>query len=101
MDNKQEPAMKALKKQDIILQYNALKEKYESLVDEKKALKEDNKNQVESILLLEETVKLLEGRSVNKVSTGAQTEIIRCEECEFPVETMNDLVYHMFEFHPL
>ena len=38
---------------------------------------------------------------MKKVSTGAQTEIIRCEECEFPADCMNDLVYHMYESHPL
>ena len=34
-------------------------------------------------------------------SVTVQTEIIRCEECEFPAEDVNDLVYHMYEFHPL
>ena len=30
-----------------------------------------------------------------------QTEIIRCEKCEFPAEDMNDLVFHMHEFYPM
>ena len=50
---------------------------------------------------MEETIKILENKSVLKTSSGAQTEIIRCEECEFPADCMNDLVYHMHEFHPL
>ena len=93
--------MKALKKQDIIIQFNALQEKYDTLAQQNTVLKEENKNHVESILLLEETVKLLETKSVKQISTGAQTEIIRCEECEFPADCMNDLVYHMYESHPL
>ena len=101
VDTKQEPALKALKKQDIILHFNALQEKYESLIQKNKVLEEENKNHIESILLLEETVKLLDKKVVKKVTTGSQTEIIRCEECEFPAECMNDLVYHMFEFHTL
>ena len=53
--------------------------------------------------MLEETVKLLEKRSsgVEKKSAEVQTEIIRCEECEFPAEDVQDFVDHMHEFHPL
>ena len=32
LDKKAEPVMKALKKQDIIIQFNALQEKYDTLV---------------------------------------------------------------------
>ena len=53
--------------------------------------------------MLEETVKLLELKSskVEQKTVTVQTEIIRCEECEFPAENIHDLVYHMHEFHPL
>ena len=64
-------------------------------------LEAQNKTHIESILLLEETVAILEKRSVQKTTIGSQTEIIRCEECEFPAECINDLVFHMYEFHPL
>ena len=76
-------------------------EKNEFLEKENRVLEAEKKTRVESILLLEETVKILEKRSGEKKTTGAQTEIKRCEECEFPAESMNDLVYHMHEFHPL
>ena len=47
--------MKALKKQDIINQFQALQEKYDSLPKDNKFLLEKNKNYVESIILLEES----------------------------------------------
>ena len=67
-------------------------------------LQEENKH-IESICLLEETVKLLEEREhtskVEKISDPVKTEIIRCDECEYPAECIVDLVEHMHEFHPL
>ena len=95
-ETKAEPAKKALKKNDLLIQFKALQEKYV-------ALEEENKNNIESILMLEETVKLLEIKSskLEHKSVAVQTEIIRCEECEFPAENIHDLVYHMHEFHPL
>ena len=102
-DNKIEPAMKALKKNDIIIQFKALQQKYESLEKQNNLLLEEKKNHLEAIVLLEETVKILDNKSsrVEKTSVTVQTEIIRCEECEFPADNVNDLVYHMYEFHPL
>ena len=95
--------MKALKKNDIIIQYKALQQKYEFLEVQNKLLLEEKKNNLEAIVLLEETVTILENKSskVEKKSVTVQTEIIRCEECEFPADNINDLVYHMYEFHPL
>ena len=102
-DVKIEPALKALKKNDIILQFKALQDKYDTLNEQNKILLQEKNNHVEAIILLEETVKILEIKSsqVEQTSVTVQTEIIRCEECEFPAEDMNDLVYHMYEFHPL
>ena len=98
-----EPAMKALKKNDIILQYKALQQKYEAVEEKNKILLQENQNHIEAISLLEETVQLLENKSakVEQKSVTVRTEIIRCEECEFPAEDVHELVYHMFEFHPL
>ena len=100
-DIKTEPALKALKKNDIIIHFKTLQDKYEALENQNKILMEEQKNHVEAILLLEETVKVLEGRTsqVEHTSVTVQTEIIRCEECEFPADDMNDLVYHMYESH--
>ena len=100
-DIKAEPALKAMKKQDLTIQFKVLQDKNEALVKKNMILEAQNKTHIESILLLEETVAILEKRSVHKTTIGSQTEIIRCEECEYPAECMNDLVYHMFEFHPL
>ena len=102
-DTKIEPALKALKKNDIIIQFKALQQKYEAVEEKNKILLQEKKNDTEAIILLEETVKLLEKNcsKVEQKSVTVQTEIIRCEECEFPAEDVNDLVYHMYEFHPL
>ena len=85
-ETKAEPTKKALKKNDILLQFKALQEKYEALVEENNILLQEKKNNIESIRLLEETVQILETKSskVEKKSVTVQTEIIRCEECVFP-----------------
>ena len=102
-DVKIEPAMKALKKNDLILQFRALQEKYKAIEDQNTILLQEKKNHIEAILLLEETVIILEKKTskVEQRTSSAQTEIIWCEECEFPAETINDLVFHMYEFHTL
>ena len=99
---KLEPAKKALKKNDLLIQYKNLQQKYDALEQEHKILVQDKKENIEAILMLEETVKLLEIQSnkVEKKSVVVQTEIIRCEECEFPAEDVHDLVNHMHEIHP-
>ena len=95
--------MKALKKNDLIEQFKALQLRYKALEEQNLALLQDKKNNVEAIVLLEETVNLLEKKAskAEQRSSSAQTEIIRCEECEFPADSINDLVFHMYEFHPL
>ena len=59
-DVKAEPAMKALKKNDIIIQYKALQEKHKILEEQNAILVQENKNNIEAMILLEETVNLLE-----------------------------------------
>jgi len=100
-DLKTEPALKALKKQELVTEYKVLQNKFQEVLKNNKILEAQNKTHLESIVLLEETVNLLEKRTIQKTTAGVQTEIIRCEECEFPADCMNDLIYHMHEFHPL
>ena len=102
-ESKAEPVKKALKKSDILLQLRALQAKYDTLEEEHNHLIEEKKGDVESILLLEETVKLLENRTskAEQKSVTVQTEVIRCEECEFPAEDIHELVDHMYGSHPL
>ena len=102
-ETKAEPAKKALKKCDILLQFKALQEKYDILEEENNILIQEKKSDRDAILMLEETIKLLEIQSakVEKKSVTVQTEIIRCEECEFPAEDMHELVDHMHGSHPL
>ena len=66
-DTKIEPNLKALKKENIIAQFDALKakfgivEKKNNLLEKKNiSLEKDNKTHIEAINLLEETVKILE-----------------------------------------
>ena len=59
-ETKIEPKLKALKKNDILVQFTALKIRYDALEKENRNLIEDKKNNIEAILLLDETVKLLE-----------------------------------------
>ena len=70
-------------------------------------LTENQIKNLEAIDLLEETVNILENKlNISKVektvlTVSAQTEVIRCEECEYPAEDMHDLVDHMHGSHPL
>ena len=59
LDAKNEPNMKALKKEDIIAQFNVLQAKYNILESKNKAMEKENKTHIEAIYLLEETVKIL------------------------------------------
>ena len=57
-----EPAMKALKKNELHIQYKALQEKYDIMKKQNAHLLQEENKHIESICLLEETVKLLEER---------------------------------------
>jgi len=104
---KVEPPKKALKKNEVLAQYKALQEKFTDLQVENKLLIENQNKNIEAINLLEETVSILETQlNISKVekeviTVSVQTEVIRCEECEYPAEDMNDLVEHMHGSHPL
>ena len=104
---KSEPPKKALKKNEIIAEYRALKEKFEVLEEEHRVLIENTQTNIEAISLLEETISILESKlnasKVEKehINTSVQTEIIRCEECEYPADDMHELVDHMHGAHPL
>ena len=105
--SKIEPPAKALKKHEVLAQYKALQESFNELQSQNKILMENEKKNIEVINLLEETIGVLETKlNISKVqkdvvSSSAQTEIIRCEECEYPAEDMHDLVDHMHGSHPL
>ena len=114
---KSEPLKKALKKNELLVQHKALEQKYEALQQHNKVLVEEQKKNVESIHLLEETVILLgfniKQSKVTKKdnapkavvkSVAVQTEdmeIMRCNECEYPAEDIYDLGEHMYEIHTM
>ena len=52
--------MKALKKEDIIVQFNALQAKFDIIEKKNIDLEQEKKSQIEAITLLEETIKILE-----------------------------------------
>ena len=96
-EEKVEPLKKALKKNEIIQEYEILKEKYDKVMEE-------NKKNLEDIVLLEETIKLLRDQNLKKASNavGVQTEDTErlwCIECEYPAEDLYDLGEHMYEVH--
>ena len=81
-----EPNMKALKKNDILIQYAALQSKYECVVEQNK---EEKHTHVEAILLLKETVKLLEVRTAKVEPEKNSTEQSNSDKCEIPVDYNN------------
>ena len=126
IDLKTEPALKALKKSEIINEYELLKEKYNELVKKTEILIDEKKKNIEAIVLLEETVQVMEqAQNKNKVNVekidilehklnsmqaelkssetvSVQTEdmeMMFCIECEYPAEDIFDLGEHMYEVH--
>ena len=100
--------MKALKKDDIIARFIALQSNYNNLVKQNRSLEEEKKVHLEAIQLLEETVKVLETTAKkDKVETSTkeiqtitfETDITRCNECDYPADDLVDLGEHMYEFH--
>ena len=110
-DLKTEPALKALKKSDIIIQFEALQKKYDALEKQNEVLLQEKSDHIESIHLLEETVKILEVKSskveienknANKKASETQTEdvdMMRCGECDYPAQDICDLGAHIHEVH--
>ena len=110
-DLKTEPALKALKKSDIIIQFEALQKKYDALEKQNEVLLQEKSDHIESIHLLEETVKILEVKSskveienknASKKASETQTEdvdMMRCDECDYPAQDICDLGAHIHEVH--
>ena len=103
LDKKTEPARKALKKNEILLQFDALQQKYLKLEAEHQVLLQEKERFIEAISLLEETIQVLEAKNekVEKKSVDVQTEMIRCDECEYPAEDLLDLGEHLYVVHTL
>ena len=104
-ESKAEPPKKTLKKNELLMEYKALQQKNEALEEVNKVLLQEKKELLEANCLLEETIQLLEkslsSSKMEKKSITSQTEIMRCEECEYPADALHDLVDHMHEFHPM
>ena len=78
---------------------------------ENKLLKKENEENIQSIMMLEETIKLLEmkknvakpeQKAVSVKTEVQETDIMRCNECEFHAEDIYEthtLGEHMYEFH--
>ena len=114
-DSKNEPNLKALKKEDIIAHYTALQTKCNSLeikileLEKKnKTLEEENRTDKEAIDLLEETVKILEIKAnlsrIDKKTIEVQTDFPKlnrsttqtylCGDCDFAAECIHDFDEH-------
>ena len=66
------------------------------------ALEDENKKNRETISKLEEQISVQIHKSIDIVNTGCQTEdsdLLLCEECEFPAETLYELGEHVGESH--
>ena len=103
-----EPPKKALKKNEILAEYTALQKRFEHLQNKNKVLLANQKTNLEAINLLEETIAELEKKRVvsnmenkNLISTSVQTDVIRCEECEYQADGINYLIDHMHGNHSL
>ena len=113
--DKNEPNMKALKKEEIIAHLSTLQANYKILEDKNlvlenknKNLEDDNKVQREAINILEETIKVLEKQSnhekIDKNTTETQTDISKlegsgpqvyfCGDCDFLADCIHDFNDH-------
>ena len=120
---KTEPEKKYLKRNDILLEYQALKKKFNVLEEKHTILIEENATHMDAIEMLEETVKLLELKisNVENKSASVQTDISRCEQpsvescetqtedevaticdkCDYPTNDICNVEAHSEEFHSL
>ena len=110
-DLKTEPVLKALQKGDIIIQFEALQKKYDTSKEKNVVLLQERAGHMESIHLLEETVKVLEFKSfkveikkknISETSAETQTEevdMMRCDEFDYPAQDICDLGAHIYEIH--
>ena len=110
-DLKTEPVLKALQKGDIIIQFEALQKKYDTSKEKNVVLLQERAGHMESIHLLEETVKVLEFKSfkveikkknISETSAETQTEevdMMRCDEFDYPAQDICDLGAHIHEVH--
>ena len=75
--------MKALKKEDIIVQFNALQAKFDIIEKKNIDLEQEKKSHIEAINLLEETIKILEDqanlRHTDKKTKDVQTDTSKLE----------------------
>ena len=114
-DTKCEPNLKALKKEDIIAQFNTLQASFDNIVKrntvlekKNKDLEEKNKSHIEALQLLEETVKILEeqadlrnaDKKSNEVQTdtskveGPKSEVYLCGDCDYIADCIHDFNDH-------
>ena len=106
---------------DLLLQYQALEHKFDAFEVKHNILVEENATHIDAIIMLEETVKLLEMKVNNALpnSTSVQIENIsrenlsvkacetqtedldtmRCQECAYTAQDICDLGAHAFEVH--
>ena len=104
---KSEPNLKALKKEDIIAQFNTLQASFD-IIEKRNAvlekqtidLEQKNKSHIESIQLLEETVKILEEQANlrkddKKIKENEKvTEVYLCGECDYIADCIHDFNEH-------
>ena len=113
---KSEPNLKALKKEDIIAEFNTLQANFEiiekrNIVLEKKTidLEQKNKSHIEAIQLLEATVKILEEQAnlrkddektkekipkdTSKIE-GPKSEVYLCGDCDYVADCIHDFNDH-------
>ena len=114
-DSKIEPNLKALKKEDIIAQFNTLQAKFDllekkNIVLEKKnlSLEKEKNTHIEAIHILEETVKILDNQSnlsklekdTKEIQTdtvepkGVNTDVYICGDCEYIADCVHDFNDH-------
>ena len=99
-----------VKKVDTEAEAENIHSQFKILQQQHEALKVENIKNLEVIDMLEETIKLMEKRdsspkaqqkSVTVQTEPEDTDIMRCNECEYPAEDIYDLGEHMYEFHAL
>ena len=100
--------MKALKKEDIIVQFNALQAKFDIIEKKNIDLEQEKKSHIEAINLLEETIKILEDqanlRHTDKKTKDVQTdtsklegeksEVYLCGDCDYIADCIHDFNEH-------
>ena len=102
--------MKALKKENIIVQFHALRAKFNIIEEKNINLEQEKTSRIEAINLLEETIKILKEQANTRIADkktknvqtdtskleGEKSEVCLCGDCDYIADCIQDFNEHTY-----